>query len=143
MGRLDSPLAPLRLGVDTVGQDSRIALGVGLHAEGGGVGQVPHVPDQRVTGRTGEAGYHLMGAGEITSRQAGHDNPGLREMHGDLTEVPVTHRMRLWILDGSQQSSHSLHLLVECILTLLPVGYRFACDHVSPLGSVAQRVAQR
>lgn len=38
----------LRPGLDAVGQDSRITLKVGLHAEGGRVGQVPHVADQRI-----------------------------------------------------------------------------------------------
>jgi hypothetical protein len=70
-------------------------------------------------------------------RRRTHDDPGLREVHSDLTEIPFTHRMRRWIFDGPQQGSDSLHLFAECILTVLPVGFQSVRDHVSSLGSVA------
>jgi hypothetical protein len=54
-------------------------------------------------------------------------------MHGDLGEVPLPHRLRPRILDGSQQGRHPRNLVAESILTLLPLDFRSTCDHVSLL----------
>jgi hypothetical protein len=61
----------------------------------------------------------------------------LREMHGDLAQIPLSQRGNQRILDRSQESRDPANLLAKGVLATLPVRLYSACDHMRTLATNA------
>lgn len=120
----------IRSGLDAVGQHAGIAARGRTSPREWSPRPVPTCPGSASRQRIHQRWRLLMDPGKVLSRQAGQAHPDLGQMHGDLTDVPLPHRVSPRILDGAQQSRDPPNLFAKRILAVPPASFHSSRDHV-------------